>query len=241
MVGEADRVVQRDRAPSAWIAAVAAVAAAAAVLAKPDSSLAAEIHRCPQPDGTTRYQDRPCGAAPAPAVGGPAPVGTSSARVGTPAPVRTARAPEPAQPSRSVSPAPPAGDGAGNSAVPPATRADYVARNARRCQHGDRRACAAVTCERSGRLDSPACQEAVGYVRGPGWDLRPRTDLFDPARATDEFTLTCRGGSRRVTLSRARGADVYTWPAAPAGGDAGSRDVSRAELSDAAREFCASP
>ena len=125
------------------------------------------------------------------------------------------------------------------------SRADYLARNAARCADGDRRACAAVTCERSGRLDSPACQEAVGYLRGPGWDLRPRSDLFDPARASDEFTLTCRGTARRATLTRARGSDSYAWPtagprgAAPDGDAAAPREVPRAALPEAARAFCA--
>jgi hypothetical protein len=138
-------------------------------------------------------------------------------------------------PSLPVEPAAPAG-------VSSESRADYVARNADRCRDGDRRACAAVTCERSGRLDSPACQEAVGYLRGPGWDLRPRSDLFDPARASDEFTLTCRGTGRRTTLTRARGADSYSWPAsAGAAADGGApAAVPRAALPDAAREFCGS-
>jgi hypothetical protein len=114
-----------------------------------------------------------------------------------------------------------------------------VARNEARCRDGDRRACAAVTCERSGRLDSPACQEAVGYLRGPGWELRPRSDLFDPARASDDFTLTCRGSARRATLTRPRGADVYSWPPASSADGAAPRDVPRAALPDAAREFCA--
>jgi hypothetical protein len=122
----------------------------------------------------------------------------------------------------------------------PESRADYVARNAERCRDGDRRACAAVTCERSGRLDSPACQEAVGYLRGPGWDLRPRSDLFDPARASDEFTLTCRDTGRRTTLTRARGADSYSWPVShgAAAGAPAPTAVPRAALPDAAREFC---
>lgn len=114
----------------------------------------------------------------------------------------------------------------------PATRRDYIAANEARCREGDRRACAAVTCERSGRLDSPACQEAVGYLRGPGWDLRPRSDLFDADRASDEFVLTCRASGRRATLLRPRGADVYRWPEPAA-------DVTRAGLPDAARAFCA--
>jgi hypothetical protein len=136
---------------------------------------------------------------------------------------------------------PPLREPAAPDGPPTESRADYVARNAARCRDGDRRACAAVTCERSGRLDSPACQEAVGYLRGPGWDLRPRSDLFDSARTSDEFTLTCRDSGRRATLTRARGVDAYAWPpaAGAAAGSSASAPVTRAALPDAAREFCA--
>lgn len=249
MVRDVHPAVPRGRrATSLMLAAMAAMAAVAVcALAWPHPSAAAEIHRCPQPDGTTRFQDRPCGAEPArPAAPAAEVDGRGGARAAPPPAARTVSAP-PARPAAtrpapavsSASSPPPFESEPGEGAGAPATRSDYIARNAARCRDGDRRACAAVTCERSGRLDSPACQEAVGYVRGAGWDLRPRTDLFDPARATDEYTLTCRGGSRRATLSRARGSEVYTWPAAPGADGAGPRDVPRAALADAAREFCA--
>jgi hypothetical protein len=190
---------------------------------------AGEIHRCPQPDGTTRFQDRPCAAAAA-APASPAATEPPSRVIAPPlrSPTRSAPSP-PSEPPRST-------------AASAESRADYIARNADRCRDGNRRACAAVTCERSGRLDSPACQEAVGYLRGPGWDLRPRSDLFDPARASDEFTLTCRDTGRRATLTRARDADAYVWPAssnATAGASAPTV-VPRAALPAAAREFCGS-
>lgn len=234
-----------------------AASALLAIVAWAGVSTAAEIHRCPQPDGTTRFQDRPCGAEPArPTAQAPDAARRADERASrAPAAARTAPASSApaADPVATVversgidSAAPPRPERGGSAAIPADTRADYVARNAARCRDGDRRACAAVTCERSGRLDSPACQEAVGYLRGPGWDLRPRSDLFDPARASDEFTLTCRGGARRATLSRARGTDAYVWPAA-AGADRTATDVAatvgkvvpRAALPEAAREFCA--
>lgn len=118
------------------------------------------------------------------------------------------------------------------TATPPGTRADYVARNEALCRDGNRRACAAVTCDRSGDLASPACQEAVGYVKGRGWDLRPAGDHFDASRDRDDYTLTCRSTGRRAALSRARGSDMFDWPGGPA--PAVARDV----LPDAAREFC---
>jgi hypothetical protein len=214
-----------------------AACAVLAALAWPGVAAAAEIHRCPQPDGTTRFQDRPCAAEPArsPARAPEAEPRSGAASGTTNGAARSAPAPAPAM-SAAPSPRP-----APREAPPLAdSRADYVARNAVRCRDGDRRACAAVTCERSGRLDSPACQEAVGYLRGPGWELRPTSDLFDPTRASDEFTLTCRATARRARLSRARGTEVYAWPAeSAAAGPAVARDVARAALPDAAREFCA--
>jgi hypothetical protein len=112
---------------------------------------------------------------------------------------------------------------------PPQSRREYVARNEARCRDGDRRACAAVTCERSGSLDSPACQGAVGYAKGPGWTLRPSSDLFDPARTTDEYTLACRPSGRRTTLVQARGSEDFQGPHGP---------VARAALPEEARRFC---
>jgi hypothetical protein len=216
---------------------------------------AAEIHRCPQADGTTRFQDRPCGAGPArapaaPGAAGPATGEAPSTRDSRPAPLPAPAVRAPARPPSVDESARAPSTVAAPFAREPAgladSRADYLARNAARCRDGDRRACAAVTCERSGRLDSPACQEAVGYLRGPGWDLRPRTDLFDPGRTADEFTLTCRGTPRRATLTRARGSDVYLWPgtagndgASPTPPAAAGREVARAALPEAATAFCA--
>jgi hypothetical protein len=181
-----------------------------------------------------RFQDRPCSATPAEAS----------------APGRSAEAPESAAPDRRASNAssaprrpsdrsgvaasPERADAAPALAAPPlpATRADYVARNEARCADGDRRACAAVTCERSGRLDSAACQAAVGYRRGAGWDVRPRSDLYAPDRTHDEFVLTCRTSGRRATLVRDRASEAYAWPGrnAPA--------VTAAALPAAAAEYC---
>jgi hypothetical protein len=118
---------------------------------------------------------------------------------------------------------------------PPANRAAYVARNEALCHDGDRRACAAVTCDRSGDLASPDCQKAVGYVRGRGWDLRPSGDLFDPNRQRDDYTLTCRATGRRAALSQARGSDSFDWPGGP------SPAVARGALAAAARDFCSGP
>jgi hypothetical protein len=219
------------RAPVRPVGIAAARAwAALALLVFAVPAVAGEIHRCPQPDGTTRFQDRPCAATPAP------PAAPASSAVTEP-PSRVV-APSPRPPTRSVPPLP--SEPPESARISPESRAGYIARNADRCRDGDRRACAAVTCERSGRLDSPACQEAVGYLRGAGWDLRPRSDLFDPDRASDEFTLTCRDTGRRTTLTRARGAESYSWPAS-AGATAGapaSTAVPRAALPDAVREFC---
>lgn len=212
-----------------------------AIAAAPAS---AEIFSCPRGDGTTEYRDRPCGAGAAPASGarGAATTAPGSADV-DPRKVRKLpratdepeRKPAPAVPAF-VSPTTPRSTDVDSSVdrtpSPPGTRADYVARNAALCRDGDRRACAAVTCDRSGDLASPACQEAVGYVKGRGWDLRPVGDHFDASRDRDDYTLTCRSTGRRAALSRARGSDMFDWPGGPA--PAVARDV----LPDAAREFC---
>jgi hypothetical protein len=214
---------------------IAVALTAVGVAASPRTAAAAEIHRCPQADGTIRYQDRPCGAAPARPSAAADPEGSAAPSRAPP----SGGVPSSATPSRAAPSLPDASPPVTLPAgAPSGSRADYIALNSTRCREGNRRACAAVTCERSGRLDSPACQEAVGYLRGPGWELRPRSDLFDPARATDEFTLACRGGARRAILQRARGSDLYAWPAL---GAAPARTVARAALPDAAREFCAVP
>jgi hypothetical protein len=188
---------------------------AAALALGPAVAGAGDVHRCPQPDGTMRFQDRPCEAVAAPPATAP-----PGPRRGRPPAATATAAPAPAAPPELP--------------APPARRADYVAANEARCRDGERRACAAVTCERSGGLDSPACQEAVGYVRGPGWDLRPRSDLFDPAAREDAFTLACRPGGRQAVLIRARGATAWRFAARP-----DAAPVERDGLGAAARAFCA--
>jgi hypothetical protein len=228
--------------------ALAAMVAVAVAVASPAS---AEIHRCPRADGTMEYRDRPCGAGPADApASAPPPAARTpraaarKAKTGIDAPAAsTAAAPafvSPSLPTNDTNPdpatapltAPPSAAPA--PAAAPATRAAYVARNEARCRDGDRRACAAVTCDRSGDLGSPACQEAVGYVRGRGWDLRPASDAFDADRARDDYVLTCRSTGRRAALSRTRGSDMFDWPGGPA------PTVARTALAEAATSFCAS-
>jgi hypothetical protein len=192
----------------------------------------AEIHRCAQPDGTVRYQDRPCAAAAptvAPAVAAP---GEARSAAVKPSALVAPLARSTSPPTRPHAPIPDVDVDVDAAPRLPATRADYVARNEARCAEGDRRACAAVTCERSGRLDSTACQAAVGYHRGAGWDVRPRSDLYDPGRTHDEFVLTCRASGHRATLVRDRASEAYAWPGrnAPA--------VNAAALPAAAAEFC---
>lgn len=227
--------------------------AAAWVLLAAPALAGAEIHRCPRADGTMEYRDRPCAAAPAaPSTNASAPpasrarsgdrnvpraeapAAAGSARPSVPVFVSPAFPTSGANPDPATAPltAPPTSTPA--PAAAPATRAAYVARNEARCRDGDRRACAAVTCDRSGDLGSPACQEAVGYVRGRGWDLRPASDAFDADRARDDYVLTCRSTGRRAALSRTRGSDMFDWPGGPA------PTVARTALAEAATSFCAS-
>jgi hypothetical protein len=120
-------------------------------------------------------------------------------------------------------------------ATRPESKAAYLARNARRCDAGDRRACVAVTCERSGGLGTKSCQAALGYRRGAGWDLRPATDVFDPARREDEYALRCTQQSRRarVLVARAGGdARVYT-------GEGEPTSVPLESIADFAQRYCA--
>lgn len=179
-----------------------------------------KVYACPQPDGPVRYQDRPCAAMPpVPAV----PKASASAAV-----------------SAVVSPSfdgpPPAAAGPeGGADFRTESRADYLARNVRRCDAGDRRACVSVTCERSGGLGTKSCQAALGYRRGAGWDLRPATDVFDPARREDEYALRCTQQARRARVLASRdGGDarVYT-------GEGEPTSVPLESIADFAQRWCA--
>lgn len=184
--------------------ALGLVAVAGTALATP------KIHACPQPDGTTRFQDRPCNApdfaAPPPQSRG---AEASSGRSATP--------PRAATEARGNADDPTvAGPGRAGAAATmreaaefddwtyaPTTRAQYVALNAERCRQGHRRACAAVTCERSGDLASRDCQAAVGFHSGRGWQARPRGDVFETGREADDYVLRCATGrTRRFSLLR---------------------------------------
>lgn len=190
-------------------------------LAAAPLATAQQIYSCPQPGAPPRYQDRPCAATPPeaapakrvdgvalPATPASAPVERRSGRdaatrAANRAPVTRADAG-----STSASAAPTAAAVASPELAPldrAETRGEYVARNAQRCDAGDRRACVAVTCERRGGLGTKECQAALGYRRGPGWDLRPASDVFDPARRDDEYSLRCTQQPQRARVIVPRG------------------------------------
>lgn len=214
-----------------WTRLLLLTLACAPALAYPPSASAQQIYSCPQPGAPPRYQDRPCAATPAAPAEAKAPEAAALPMTRVPAVAgRSAKqrgAEAPASGSAAVGAAAAASAPAPGStlpfdyALPPdraETRAEYISRNERRCSAGDRRACVAVTCERSGGLGSKECQAALGYRRGPGWDLRPASDVFDPARRDDEYSLRCTKGAQRarVLVPREGGeARVYAGTAEP--------------------------
>jgi hypothetical protein len=236
---------RRCRAARGSWARTSGLALATTIAVAVATPASAEIHRCPRADGTMEYRDRPCGAGPVDAPASPPPPAARRSRAAERKAGTEGDAPAASMSAAPtyVSPALPTnGTNAANAndaptvAAPavPTSRAAYVARNEARCRDGDRRACAAVTCDRSGDLGSPACQEAVGYARGRGWDLRPASDAFDADRPRDDYVLTCRSTGRRAALSRTRGSDTFDWPGGPA------PTVARTALAEAAASFCAS-